>query len=800
MHTCTDCGAEFEGNFCPECGAKRVDVVLCPRCFSEIKTAANYCTACGLKTAREEADEAVPDGEALLSDVDAFTEADEPAESVEPAEPSAEEQIADEQPADEQAEENAEDLPDTEQTDASEQKKPKFDKFTVIRKSLYFAPVALFSLFSILLWAFFAAPAATYDGQSYGNIYNFAGDGEYLVNLNACARAMIAFAVIAVAFSAFALCARLLLPLASKKFAISSARFRLTFAVDCAQCLILSVLFIISAVLCGMSASAVSKTGAAGPLVLSFSLFFLILVAGATVADFVLRKYLPAYAEAAQKHEDEIDSCAKLQAERIAEQLAAARGGAENTPVFEKEKNKKQAVGMFCLEKGKAFLRMYVWFGLVLAFALVMYNFHYDRTTDVMNNAFLVMARICVAAVIALAIGMLIHIFVPARVPDKKRLASLRTGYVIRLIWSVLLAMGILAYALIGSQAMEGLNAATVFDIKILGITYAGIILSLIFLCAVPLALSVTAIVMINKAEKKYFSRLEDGSFDNGLAPLAERNENRIKYVVYMYDSYRTARRAASGKSGRTARQYKRERALIAAAGITSAFALAAVIFFAVIFAPHNIYKLDRIENVCVGDSMGYVYRTLGEPFDKEERGGNGEIWAYCSDSLAGDITQKTKQLDALKSQMNWNNVESIEKLQGEIALLQARLESRRCSYIYVTFQSDLVVDLAFEKNRRYSDGAEKEVSKITYACESVQNSAYGAGAYKTCYYAYEEKITVSRLSISQGTLYLNVREYFKDGSLLNKIVKFEVQPKIGLQTVDWSDEYGEHTLYLAVR
>ena len=105
-------------------------------------------------------------------------------------------------------------------------------------------------------------------------------------------------------------------------------------------------------------------------------------------------------------------------------------------------------------------------------------------------------------------------------------------------------------------------------------------------------------------------------------------------------------------------------------------------------------------------------------------------------------------------------------------ALLQARLESRRCSYIYVTFQSDLVVDLAFEKNRRYSDGAEKEVSKITYACESVQNSAYGAGAYKTCYYAYEEKITVSRLSISQGTLYLNVREYFTDGSLLNSTAR----------------------------
>lgn len=793
MYICTQCGAEFEGNFCPECGTKRENISLCPRCFAEIKDGVKFCSVCGLKNAE---DQAVAE-QAIAEE----TVAEETAEEVAAAEdvlPDETEQEYSDEAADGFDDELEKDFTETEEQ--AEDPASKNNKLAAVRRCLYFAPVAAFTFLSVILWAFFAAPAATYDGISYGNIYKFAGDGEYLVSLNGCARALIAFAVIAVLFSAFALCARFLLPLAGKKFKISSAQVRLTFLADCAQCAVLLALFVIGAVICGKANSAVSKVGAAGPLVLSFSLFFLLVNVAAVVTDALLRKYNSAYSEAATLHENKIDEDARLQAEKIAEQLALTRESGEDVPVYQKEPNKKLAFEMYWLEKGKAFLRMFTWAGLVLGFALVMYNFHYDRSTDALNNGFLIVGRICVAAVIALCIGMLIHFLRPARVPDKKRLASLKIGYILRLIWSVLLSLGIFIYVIICIQAAEGFNGSEALDKAIFGVTPAGITLSLLFLCAVPFALSITNIVLINRADKKYFSRREDGAYDDGLAPMAERSKARKGYIVYMYDSRRNAGRAAVGKDVKTARYYKKERALLTAAAITAVFALAAVIFFSVIFAPRNIYKLGKIENLSIGDSKGYVYRNLGDPFDKEEKGGAGEVWAYCSDSLARTISEKSERLEVMKSQMSWENIDSIEKLQAEISVLQARLASRRCSYIYVTFQSDLVTELSFEKNRRYADEEQKTLSKITYACEGVKNSVYGAGAYKSCYYAYEEKPTVSRLSISQGALYLNVREYFTDGSLTNKIVRFDVQSKSGLQTVDWEDEYGAHKLYLSVR
>lgn len=797
MHTCTNCGKEFEGKFCPDCGTKRENLILCPKCFAEVKDGARYCTECGLFLAEPPAEEKENIAEA----------AEEVAEDT--AEQTAEE-VAGEDTETEGAEESAteededdgfgDELEETVEQPEEKSAKKKISKFAILHRALYFAPTALISLLSVLLWAFFAAPAATYDGQSYGNIYNFAGDGEYLVDLNGCAGALIAFAVIAALFSAFALCARFILPLASKKIKISIVSFRLTFALDCAAGVICLILFVIGAAVCGISRSAVSKTGASGPLILSFSLLFMLLIIGALVADFVLKKYVAAYAEEAKAHGQKIDSNAEQKAKLISEKLALTRENGEEIALPEKETNKKLAFGMYLLEKGKALLRMYTWLGIVLSFALVMYNFHYDRSTDVMHNALLIVARICIAAVVALAIGIAIHMLRPARVPDKKRLASLRTGYLLRAIWSMVLLFVILAYVIVGVQAVDGMNTAQSFGLDILGITPAGISLSIIFLYAVPFALSIASIVIIGKLDKKYFSRLPEGGYDNGLSPLAERVENRKKYAVYVYDTNRNARRAAAGKDVKTAKQYKKERALITAAAISAAFLLAAAVFFTVIFVPRNIYKTGKIESISVGDNMGYVYRTLGEPFDKEEGRGGGETWAYCSDSLARTIAKKTEQLERLTAQMSWDNVSRIESLEEEITSLETTLASRRCNYIYVSFQSDLVTSVTFEKNRRYSDEADRQVSKITYACEPVQNLTFGAEVYKSCYYNYEEKPTVSKLSISQGNLLLNVREYFTDGSLINKVIQVKAQSKLGLQTVEWKDDYGEHTLYMSVR
>ena len=47
MNKCTRCGTEFEGNFCPECGAKANGRTVCPRCGNELDENVKFCSNCG---------------------------------------------------------------------------------------------------------------------------------------------------------------------------------------------------------------------------------------------------------------------------------------------------------------------------------------------------------------------------------------------------------------------------------------------------------------------------------------------------------------------------------------------------------------------------------------------------------------------------------------------------------------------------------------------------------------------------------------------------------------------------------
>lgn len=47
MNKCTNCGTEFDGKFCPECGQKWVDKNSCPQCGSKLAADVKFCPECG---------------------------------------------------------------------------------------------------------------------------------------------------------------------------------------------------------------------------------------------------------------------------------------------------------------------------------------------------------------------------------------------------------------------------------------------------------------------------------------------------------------------------------------------------------------------------------------------------------------------------------------------------------------------------------------------------------------------------------------------------------------------------------
>ena len=47
MNKCSNCGKDFEGRFCPECGTKVDAPTFCKKCGTPMKEGASFCTKCG---------------------------------------------------------------------------------------------------------------------------------------------------------------------------------------------------------------------------------------------------------------------------------------------------------------------------------------------------------------------------------------------------------------------------------------------------------------------------------------------------------------------------------------------------------------------------------------------------------------------------------------------------------------------------------------------------------------------------------------------------------------------------------
>ncbi len=324
MHKCTNCGSEFDGKFCPECGTKRVDELICPDCGAKATAGARFCAECGYSFAQ-------PVKPAPANAEPSAVKNAQPAQRVQSVQPA----TYGDEPVVNSATAPAAD----ERSDRPEQKKRSGNPLAAIAKVykvLRFTPLVMAGLFAVSLFLFYLAPIAEVpelamlgEDGGLGSVYSV------IEELKVISIALIIFAAIAVIFVLVA--AKFTFGASKRDMEINMfGRFDLTLGEVVSS---LSVLLYLAAViLAGVAMGQVSalnddefggigmfssvvESGAALKLVMAFAIIFTVFAAAAVVARVFIGKKYP---ELWQK---ESSVRAERRAKREAEIAAKNRDG-----------------------------------------------------------------------------------------------------------------------------------------------------------------------------------------------------------------------------------------------------------------------------------------------------------------------------------------------------------------------------------------------------------------------------------------------------------------------------------------
>lgn len=295
MYKCTNCGSEFDGKFCPECGTKRVDELICPDCGAKATAGARFCAECGYSFAQ-------PVKPAPANAEPSAVKNAQPAQRVQSVQPA----TYGDEPVVNSATAPAAD----EHSDRPEQKKRSGNPLAAIAKvykALRFTPLVMAGLFAVSLFLFYLAPIAEFpelamlgEDGGLGSVYSV------IEELKVISLALIIFAAIAVIFV-----------LVAAKFTFGSSkrdmevnlfgRFDLTLGEVVSSLSV--VMYLAAVILAGVAMGQVSalnddefgigmfstvvESGAALKLVMAFAIIFTVLAAAAVVARVFIGKKFP---------------------------------------------------------------------------------------------------------------------------------------------------------------------------------------------------------------------------------------------------------------------------------------------------------------------------------------------------------------------------------------------------------------------------------------------------------------------------------------------------------------------------
>lgn len=295
MYRCEHCGAEFDGKFCPECGQKREEKLFCSECGNEVSSGMKFCNNCG---------HALPAGAGVTAKAENSVNAGTASEG------------------------GRAEMP----TSRVAAQASVFEKLHLVCKYL---PAALFSLFAVLLLAFYAADVALFDpiDKSFGSVY--VDITVYIPEIKGCVAALAVFTVTAFVLAALMWIFLFAPQLKTKSVSLFGKAFVLVNELFEYIAFAVYFIFFVIAIAMMVTVSAFDDgagtvtTGAAPKLILSFAVIFAAFAAVALICDCAICKRFP-QAVAADKALRE-QSIADKKARR--EQMRLQKTGQEQTAV-----------------------------------------------------------------------------------------------------------------------------------------------------------------------------------------------------------------------------------------------------------------------------------------------------------------------------------------------------------------------------------------------------------------------------------------------------------------------------------
>lgn len=306
MHKCPQCGTEFEGKFCSNCGAKWEEEKTCPSCGAKLNGSTRFCNECGYSFVETTGNTTTPSG--------------------------------------------------VSQNSNSQNCNSKFNIANIFG-ILKYVPIVAFALFAVLLFAFYAAPVAVMPAQeflgekipseSYGNVYSmYSGILSEIPELKSAMLTLIILAIVTLIFAIVNTVINFIPGIKNKEVnLLDKVKLPLGTLLSYVSFVFYLVFFIPGCVICGKISALdegmeVLAAGACPTLLIVFSIIFLVLGAGSVVARYLLNKKNPALAQIEEDKEQ-----AKFEAElKRKEEFYATHTAPVPLPETDNKKlNKKQA-------------------------------------------------------------------------------------------------------------------------------------------------------------------------------------------------------------------------------------------------------------------------------------------------------------------------------------------------------------------------------------------------------------------------------------------------------------------------